>query len=371
MRYLLFTLLLLTHLAGFGQTATFTITGKLDKWTGQEIAILRYTLDNKNIADTVKIINGVIKYSGKISTPVIANLSRISNPGKEGLDNRNFFIEKGLFVFKGSDSLKTAAIKGTKLTAEYDELQHRIDPVLKRLITLKIKAVNSTQEYRKTADFATLEKEFYGLQDSIGSIRSQFIKTHPVSLVSLTTLMTMSGGQLDYKRIAPLYTALSPELKNTQTGKKLGTALNLAKRTSVGVVLPDFISSDTLGHPLKLSDVVKKGKITLVDFWASWCAPCRKENPNVVRAFKAFNDKGFNIISVSLDRDAVAWKKAIASDGMPWHHVSGLKQWDDPVAKLYGIQGIPDNFLLDSDGKVIARGLRGTALYKELEMLLN
>jgi thiol-disulfide isomerase/thioredoxin len=117
--------------------------------------------------------------------------------------------------------------------------------------------------------------------------------------------------------------------------------------------------------------MLRNSKLTLVDFWASWCGPCRAENPNVVKAFQAFHDKGFNIISVSLDDNAARWKAAIIKDGMPWYHVSCLKKWDEPVAKQFGVNAVPDNFLLDADGKVIGRGLRGEALYKAVQEKLK
>ena len=164
-----------------------------------------------------------------------------------------------------------------------------------------------------------------------------------------------------------MFEKLDPSLKHVPTGKELAGRLEVAKKTKIGTVMPSFTSLDTSRNELHLNDVVSKGKVTLVDFWASWCAPCRAENPNVVKAFNSFHGKGFEIISVSLDDNAQRWKDAIVKDGMPWYHVSGLKKWEEPVAVFFGINAVPDNFLLDAKGRVVARGLKGEALYKKIE----
>ncbi|MEO7046466.1 MAG: TlpA disulfide reductase family protein, partial [Ferruginibacter sp.] len=132
---------------------------------------------------------------------------------------------------------------------------------------------------------------------------------------------------------------------------------------------PDFALADTSGKIVKLSKL--RGKYVLVDFWASWCAPCRRENPNVVEAYKKFHDKGLDIVGVSLDTKKDAWLKAINHDGLTWYHVSDLKGWNGHIEKEFGIKVVPTNFLLDKDGKVIAKNLRGEALQKKLEELLK
>lgn len=154
------------------------------------------------------------------------------------------------------------------------------------------------------------------------------------------------------------------QLKAQEAGK------NAEAATAIGAVAPDLAFTSPDGKVIKLSDL--RGQIVLVDFWASWCRPCRMENPNVVAAYKKFKDKGFTIYSVSLDQDAAKWKGAIQQDGLAWpNHVSDLKGWQSQAAMMYGVQGIPAQFLLDKDGKIVAKNLRGEQLEEKLAELLK
>ena len=351
----------------------FKIKGTISGWKGTDSLFFSFMENGKIVRDSTIATDGHFEFAGTITQPVKAAVGSRARFDKitHTLDHRSFFLDKGTLTITGTDSLGTATVSGSSVTHDNEILEQSTAALFKCLMEVKIKAVNSTKEFQATPEFKALEKEYYALIDSILNVRIAFIKANPKSFISLDALQSVAGMPVKYERAGPLFESLSPELHNTPLGKELEQKLALAKRTGVGAVLPTFESSDTSGNRLKLEDVVKKGKVTLVDFWASWCGPCRKENPNVVKAFTAFHDKGFNIISVSLDKSAEPWKKAIIKDGMPWYHVSELKFWDDPIAKMYGITGIPDNFLLDENGKVIGRGLRGDALYKKIETMVN
>jgi peroxiredoxin len=180
----------------------------------------------------------------------------------------------------------------------------------------------------------------------------------------------------DTTKLASLYNALSVEVKNTEGSKsytellgKINNAYTPGKGVPVGAMAPAFTQNDIDGKPIKLSDF--KGKYVLIDFWASWCGPCRGENPNVVSAYAKYHDKGLEILGVSLDTKKEAWIKAIADDNLTWKHVSDLKGWKNEVGALYGIQSIPANLLIDPTGKVIAKDLRGTALTDKLAEILK
>jgi len=188
------------------------------------------------------------------------------------------------------------------------------------------------------------------------------------------TLASLAGiQQLDPDKYLDLYKKAYADLSaKFPTSKYLGKLKQDVESYSKmvgGTEAPDFTLSTPKGGQLALSSF--KGKVVLVDFWASWCGPCRKENPNVVRLYKKFHPKGFEILSVSLDDDKDKWLKAIEKDGLTWNHVSDLRGWDCAAAKLYGVESIPFTVLLDKEGKIIAKSLRGVDLEKKLEELFK
>lgn len=199
---------------------------------------------------------------------------------------------------------------------------------------------------------------------------NEFIKQHPNSLVSLYALYRDFSYRLTPEEIKANLQLLNPSLQNTEYGNILKELVSTMERVAVGKKAPDFALKDHEGNVVKLSDRLGKGYL-LVDFWASWCGPCRKENPNVVKVYSEYKDKGFDVFGVSLDASKEPWLKAIEKDHLTWTHVSDLQFWNNAAAKLYGIRSIPSNLLLDKDGVIIAKNLRGEELEAKLAELLS
>jgi thiol-disulfide isomerase/thioredoxin len=220
-------------------------------------------------------------------------------------------------------------------------------------------------------DMADYKARLKAYNEEKNQVYLDFIKENPNSFISFDAIKYLAGPVPDYSKIAPLFNSLSSDVQNTIAGKEYAKLLKGVKATAIGEMALEFTQNDPDGKPVKLSGF--KGKYVLVDFWASWCSPCRAENPNVVKAYNKYHEKGLEIISVSLDdiKGKDAWLAAIKKDGLIWKHVSDLKGQKNEVAVLYGIKAIPQNVLLDKTGKIIGKNLRGEALNKKLEEIFN
>lgn len=212
------------------------------------------------------------------------------------------------------------------------------------------------------SDYDSLSKPMEAL-DSTRLVT--FIQAHPASFVSVF-LLDGASRNMDISRLESLYAGLDATYRDTKNAKHIVSTIAAMKITAIGQTAPDFSMPDTAGQAVKLSDF--RGKYVLLDFWASWCGPCRAENPNVVKIFNEYKGKNFTILSVSLDQPGKkdAWLNAIHKDGLTWTHVSDLKFWNSAAVILYGISAVPSNFLLDPEGKIIGKNLRGEELDKKL-----
>ena len=203
--------------------------------------------------------------------------------------------------------------------------------------------------------------------------KMKLIENNPGSIVSVMILQDMLNTKAySSSEMKSLYEQLEPKIQETPLAQTFKTSLDKMNKTDIGSKAPGFSAPTPEGEELALEDVL--GKVTLLDFWAAWCRPCRMENPNIVEVYNKYHDKGFNIIQVSLDRPGQKdkWLQAIEEDNLgQWNHVSNLMFWQDPIAAEYGIRAIPAAFLLDEEGKIIAKNLRGPALGEKVGELLD
>ena len=215
----------------------------------------------------------------------------------------------------------------------------------------------------------SIQKKYEVFIGEIKEIYKTFILNNPDSQVSMLALGEYAQMASDISEIEPLFNSLSSAIQDTNEGKAISKQINIGKVTAIGSTAPDFTQNDPKGNPVSLSGF--RGKYLFIDFWASWCGPCRKENPNVVKAYQQYKDKNFEILGVSLDNSSPAWIDAIEKDKLTWPQVSDLKGWKNEVAIQYNIQSIPQNLLLDPNGVIIAKNLRGEELSKALEKHLK
>jgi len=356
---------------------SFEIKSKVGNLNAPSRAYLIYQLGANRVIDSTFITNGSFNFKGQIISPTAAVLviDRFGfglNTLDSTSDNLSFYIDKGEFEITSKDSLCKAQITGSKINDDNKKLLAQLKPLIERAQKLKAEQDSATPAQQNTAEFQNaLQAKHKELQIEQKATLKLFILGNPDSYLSLLALYSVAGPSPDPSEVDPLYDALSQNLKNTETAKVFKKSLDALRNTAIGVIAPDFSQNDINGVPVKLSSF--RGKYVLLDFWASWCGPCRQENPNVLKAYNKYKDKNFTILGVSLDRPngKSDWLAAIKNDGLSWTEVSDLKFWNNEVAALYSITSIPANFLIDPNGKIIARDLRGDDLDTKLAEVLG
>jgi len=344
----------------------FQINGKMSA-TGR--VVLSYTDANgKDKSDTAVIKQGKFSFAGVTAYGNRSYVALLPDTGKRhSQDWQEFYLEKGKYTITGTDSIATAVIKGGQAQQDYVQYNTWMGTKPKEWRVIVTRAQKAMKE-KDTVELEKIRTVARVLQASMESTLDSFIFTHPDSYVSGNLVLENRTAVIDPAEFDKYYSKLSPRVLSSFTGQKITSKYDKARQISIGKSF-DFTQQDTSGVDFKLSSL--RGKYVLVDFWASWCAPCRAENPNVLSAYNRLKDRNFEVVAVSLDESRRAWLGAVVKDGLPWKQVSDLKGWKNDVAVKYGITAVPQNLLIDPNGVIVAKNLRGEGLYDELDKLIK
>jgi len=344
-------------------------------YNGMRAYIKHVDLDRKEIIiDTAIVMNEAFSFDGDVTSP---SLKVISIDGIK--QNLPFVLESGVVnIDINKDNIYESKIEGPQNNQEYQTYLTEYKNKTKAIdvVATELRAAKADNNKELHQELYTKRKNMI---TELNEYAFDFIKERPNSQFSLILLESiMVGKNQNIEKFKESVNTLSSVINQSPENKLLGRKIesfiymNESKaRVNIGKVAPDFSAPTPDGQMLALNDI--KGKATIIDFWASWCRPCRIENPNVVKVYEKYHDKGLEIISVSLDKNGQKnrWLKAIEDDNLQWHHVSNLKYWNEPVAKMYNVRSIPATFILDADGKIVAKKLRGKALEDKIAELLD
>ncbi len=343
---------------------SFTIAGEI-KGINQGNALL-YNLEETGpqLIDSSKIDNGKFSFKGKIKFPEMVLLKVDGN--RAGI---SFFLEAGKIRFKASaDSLNGATITGSESNDLYQKFHtemHRYDEQSRNILDRYMQAKSNSD--------TSLMSKLYDANSDVDKERiiftRDFVKQNRGSNVAIYIAATQLIYSMEAEDLEQISAAFPPRLKDSKYLKLLSNQIKALNQVSIGQPAPNFTLNDVNNHPVRLSDF--KGKIVLVDFWASWCKPCREEHPDLITVYQKYKDKQFDILSVSIDEDMTLWKDAVKLDKLSWTQVSDLKGLNNVALKQYGVVKIPSNVLIDKSGIILARNIKPKQLAEKLKQILK
>lgn len=335
-------------------------------------AYLKSSNNNKQVIDTAVVMNGAFKFKGEVSSPEMRILTIDGINGQTAL-----VLESGktnVTIYK--DSIYKSIIKGGENNSIFNKYKDGYQNLVEKVTSLREEYMASRNNIEAVK---RIQKQNVELRLELKNYGLNFLTQHPdtdfsLMLLESITLQKEFDAKLANEILEKIPNKISNRKYNIEVMQKINFNINNALSKAVievNSIAPDFTAPDPEGNQITLSEIL--GKVTILDFWASWCRPCRVENPNFVKLYDKYHEKGLNIISVSLDREnqKSRWIKAIEKDNLSWYNVSNLKYWQDPVALMYNITSIPATFILDDKGTIIATRLRGSALEKKIDELFE
>ena len=318
-------------------------------------------IQNSKFSDSTLAINGHFKFRGTTPYPM-----RVLFSAEKSNKKRSFWLENGGIRIRGKyDKIDKLKVVGGENQAMQNILDKKSKPVVDEIEAIAEIFINGTDDIPDKDSLLARNNE---LSNQLNNIKMRFIEEHPNALESVILLSSLKRTW-SRSKVASLYSNLDGKIKESNYGMELARFLDLPENPEVGENYVDFESLTTEGKKISISQLL--GELTLIDFWASWCVPCREENPNLVKLHDRYSKNGLKIISVSLDRDKQKWLTAIEKDSLTWDHLNDLKYPDGDAIFIYNISEIPDNILIDSEGKILARSLRGDTLVNTMKALFE
>ncbi len=344
---------------GKSTSNTFSIIGSV-KNLDNGVLTLNYTKNKEWVEEPIQVTDGKFSHQGTVDYPQVVFIdseNSQSYPSAFFLDNSNITLE---FDPKESNLI----VKGSALHDEYLAFKASTDDAFSK----KYEALYlAFEDVKDDAERDSIDNAIERLSEQRKAIIEAYIIDNPDSFIAASAIVDTYGIEPDVEELEGIYNRLSPRIKASGIGNKIAKTLEIAKITAVGNPAIDLTVNSVEDKPITLSDL--KGKYVLLEFWASWCTPCRAENPEIKKAYAIYKEKGFEIYAVSLDVNKSEWENAIKEDGLEWLHVSDLKN-SNAAANTYGVEAIPMNFLIDKEGKIIEKGLSGAELIKKLKTIL-